>query len=560
MTTQTPDVYVDEISTLSPSIAEVSTAIPAFIGYTEITEQSGKSLINTPVRISSLPEYKSYFGGPYLSKFTVAVANSTTVQYTVESIKRDADNQHHLYYALDHYFKNGGGDCYVVSVGNYDQTKSKDDFQAGLDAVAEADEPTLIVLSEACNLSNDADYYGLCQQALQQCGKLKDRFCIFDVLQDDKEAQGFRQNIGMENLKYGAAYYPFLNTSLGYIYRDADIVITGIQANSGNSAAAVIYSKELSSARVTYTGVNGDTPQIKIDAGTKSAAVTFTIVDKLLTISNVGDKGKTGDVIVDAWEKWSDPGKIHFAITKVENNTQPVIATDSVASIAPVISEQNKQTLVTIKASYTALYNAIKQELNKLMVVLPPVPAVAGAYASVDRERGVWKAPANVSLNAVISPTLKISADRQASMNVDPTSGKSINAIRSFFGKGTLIWGARTLAGNDNEWRYISVRRLFNMIEESAKKASYFAVFEPNDAATWLKVRGMIESYLYGLWQQGALAGSTPKSAYYVNVGLGTTMTQADILEGKMIVEIGLAAVRPAEFIVLNFSHKLQEA
>lgn len=98
------------------------------------------------------------------------------------------------------------------------------------------------------------------------------------------------------------------------------------------------------------------------------------------------------------------------------------------------------------------------------------------------------------------------------------------------------------------------------MIEESAKKASYFAVFEPNDATTWLKVKGMIESYLYGLWQQGALAGSTSQTAYYVNVGLGTTMTQQDILEGRMIVEIGIAAVRPAEFIVLRFSHKLQEA
>jgi phage tail sheath protein FI len=98
------------------------------------------------------------------------------------------------------------------------------------------------------------------------------------------------------------------------------------------------------------------------------------------------------------------------------------------------------------------------------------------------------------------------------------------------------------------------------MVEESTKKASYFAVFEPNNAATWIKVRGMIESYLYGLWQQGALAGSTPKAAYYVNIGLGTTMTPQDILEGRMIIEIGLAAVRPAEFIILRFSHKLQEA
>jgi hypothetical protein len=98
------------------------------------------------------------------------------------------------------------------------------------------------------------------------------------------------------------------------------------------------------------------------------------------------------------------------------------------------------------------------------------------------------------------------------------------------------------------------------MIEESTKKASYFAVFEPNDAATWLKVKAMIDSFLYGIWQQGALAGATSEQAYFVNIGLGKTMTQQDILEGRMIVEIGIAAVRPAEFIILRFSHKLQES
>ena len=98
------------------------------------------------------------------------------------------------------------------------------------------------------------------------------------------------------------------------------------------------------------------------------------------------------------------------------------------------------------------------------------------------------------------------------------------------------------------------------VIEEATKKASAFAVFEPNDATTWLKVKGMIDAYLYGLWEQGALQGSTPDAAFFVNVGLGKTMTAQDILEGRMIVEIGIAAVRPAEFIIIRFSHKLAES
>jgi phage tail sheath protein FI len=125
-------------------------------------------------------------------------------------------------------------------------------------------------------------------------------------------------------------------------------------------------------------------------------------------------------------------------------------------------------------------------------------------------------------------------------------------------GKGTLVWGARTLAGNDNEWRYIPVRRFFSVVEESIKKSTYWAVFEPNDANTWVKVRGMIENYLIQKWREGALAGATPKEAFFVKCGLGITMTSQDILEGRMNVEIGMAVVRPAEFIILKFSHKLQ--
>jgi phage tail sheath protein FI len=120
------------------------------------------------------------------------------------------------------------------------------------------------------------------------------------------------------------------------------------------------------------------------------------------------------------------------------------------------------------------------------------------------------------------------------------------------------VWGARTLAGNDNEWRYVNVRRFFNMVEESVKKSTYWAVFESNDANTWVKVRGMIESYLTQKWREGALAGASPKDAFFVRCGLGTTMDAQDILEGRMNVEIGMAVVRPAEFIILKFSHKMQ--
>lgn len=216
--------------------------------------------------------------------------------------------------------------------------------------------------------------------------------------------------------------------------------------------------------------------------------------------------------------------------------------------------------LNALEASDPSIFRSLQVEINKKYVDLPPSGAVAGIYARVDKDRGVWKAPANVGLSSTSAPTIRITHQQQENLNVDSTAGKSINVIRAFAGKGILVWGARTLAGNDNEWRYIPVRRLFIFVEESVKKASAYVVFEPNDANTWIRVKTMIENFLTGLWREGALAGAKPEEAFYVKVGLGETMTAQNILEGEMIVEIGMAAVRPAEFIILKFSHKLQES
>jgi phage tail sheath protein FI len=194
-------------------------------------------------------------------------------------------------------------------------------------------------------------------------------------------------------------------------------------------------------------------------------------------------------------------------------------------------------------------------------MMIPASAAIAGIYAQVDSTRGVWKAPANVTISGIVGLSQCINNAEQASLNIDPSgAGKSINVISRFIGKGCLVWGARTLAGDDNEWRYVPVRRLFIMIEESIRRATAFVVFEPNDANTWIKVKAMTENFLSDLWRQGALAGAKPAQAFYVNCGLGSTMTPQDILDGRLIINVGLAAIRPAEFIITRFSHKLQEA
>ncbi len=218
------------------------------------------------------------------------------------------------------------------------------------------------------------------------------------------------------------------------------------------------------------------------------------------------------------------------------------------------------QTLADLKQISNSQYFQAKSAITNIQMLMPATPAIMGIYATVDNSRGVWKAPANVNIINAIGPQYLITHDEQKDLNVDDVAGKSINVIRKFEGRGpAIVWGARTLAGNDNEWRYIPVRRYFNMVEESVKNATEQFVFEPNDENTWVRVKSMIQNYLTQQWKSGALQGASIKEAFFIHIGLGETMTNLDLLEGRMIVEIGLAVVRPAEFIILRFMHKMLE-
>jgi uncharacterized protein len=488
-TYRTPDVYVEEISLLPPSVAEVGTAIPAFIGYTQTAMRGNQSLANKPTKIYSLKEYEALFGMPPADAVTVTLkevreggTNTGTLQGYTATGFTPADGSlpsFLLYWAVKMYFDNGGAQCYVVSVGApYPAAVLASDLERGLDALELEDEPTLIVVPEAIKLGTSA--YGAAVQAvLLQCGDLKDRFAIIDVRGGNTvttdvvaDVDAVRGLWGTNNLKYGAAYYPFVKTSMNFYVDETASNVTVTINRPDNTAART--------------------------------AVALSVLEN----------GSPADPT----------------------------ATPPVAAVA----------------ADTAAFNAAKMHITNFFLGMPPSGAVAGVYAATDAARGVWKAPANVSLADVIEPMVKIDNLKQDSLNIDTNGGKSVNAIRAFAGKGTLVWGARTLAGNDNEWRYVSVRRFFNMVEESVKKSTHWAVFEPNDANTWVKVRGMIENYLTDKWRDGALAGATPKDAFFVKCGLGVTMTSQDILQGRMNVEIGMAVVRPAEFIVLKFSHKMQ--
>ena len=449
---KTPGVYIVEKSVLPDSVSGVSTAIPAFIGYTEKAGVNNE-LYYKPTRVTSLSDYVSRFG---------TTAETITVDAKVEQqlVINIEEPKKLMPYGMQMFFANGGESCYIVALDGTDSvTEEAAKFKAAIDALELEDEPTLLVLVDGVKMEKVADYYAVCQQALAHCNKISNRFAILDVIETEEDTRtdldDFRDKIGNQYLQYSAAYYPYLQTVVKYQYSD--------------DAVDVVY----------------------LENGTEKTAT-------------LGDEA--------------------------------------------------------IKIERTALYSNIKKGIANRNVTLPPATAIAGLYAAVDRDRGVWKAPANISMNSVVGPTRKLSEEENDYMNVHELSGKSVNAIRSFTGKGTLVWGARTLAGNSNEWRYVPVRRLFNFVEESIQKATSYAVFEPNTAMTWLKLKTTVESFLESIWRQGALAGDKAEDAFFVQVGLGTTMTSQDVLEGRIIIRVGIAAVRPAEFIIIEFTHKLQQA
>ena len=464
----TPGVYVQEISTFPPSVAEVETAIPAFIGYSEKALKAGVDLKKIPTKVTDFSQYTLWFGGPQpeaADSIVVTVADDGTGNFTPNVTTNPAkQSKYNLAYSVQHFFDNGGATCYVVSVGPYAAAPGNvvaKDLEDGLAAVNDVDEVTLLVIPEAPVSDNYAE---VVQKMIAQASNLADRFAIIDPqkvtpkdaanpagdIKGDTDIVKNAANNGAISVRYAAAYYPNLVTSYARAYKIDDLVIDG--------------------ASPAYPGK------------------------------------KLGDI------------------------------------------------------STSAAYAKIVAAIGKAGVALPPSPAIAGLYARVDSTKGVWKAPANEGLLSVVAPSIPISDREQGGLNIDPDTGKSINVIRTFPGYGPLVWGARTLNGNDNEWRFISVRRFFIMVEESIKKSIQWAVFEPNTIDTWVKVQAMIENYLVLKWKQGALAGQKQEQAFYVKVGLGTTMTAQDILEGRMNVEIGMAVARPAEFIVLKFSQLMQQS
>jgi phage tail sheath protein FI len=508
-TTTAPGVGIGDA--FPGGIIAVATAVPAFIGYTAQAIFEGADCTHVPVKIASLAEFDAIFTGPpgtrpQTPRYRVAVLSSPPANDTDAdavgimtcTVEPDPGTVYWLRDSVWMFFANGGAAAWIVSAGPFGAASGHAatpsaaavnpnvrlaDLQAALAASKATAGITLYVVPEA-TLLPDTDASALTQALLAQSAALGDRVSLIDVkggLRPDpqnwqQDIAAFRESTGDIGLDFGAAYYPFLITTVR-------------------------------SGMLDYTDLDGG-DALSLLPVLSPAAMPNPVVAQLLQ--------------------------------SIADGTAPDVA-------------KNHQALLAASPAYATLIAIAERKAG----TLPPGGAVAGLFAQVDADAGVWTAPANVAPAMVSDLTLRLDDRDQAGLNVDAVSGKSINAFRSFSGRGVLLWGARTLDGNSQDWRYLPVRRTTIMIAQSVCGWLGGLAFAPNDANTWAFVKSGIEGFLTGLWQAGGLQGASPADAFAVQVGLGSTMSGDDMLNGLLRVSLQLAITHPAEFIVISIEQPL---
>ncbi len=511
----TPGVYIEEVDAFPNSVVQVATAVPAFIGYTPQAFYEGKSYTLKPTKITSIKEFETFFAFPdsdakqyspsyYVTKQKKApVAGKTyTFNGDIYTIEPDPGTIYYLYNSVQLFFQNGGSVAYIVSLGAYGQ-------------------PTQSPINPGEEITNMNVKLADFQSALAALKKFDDVTMYVapesTLLPDDQ-------------------YSTLLENMLGQS-SDMQTSISILDVKGGREPDQYLWPKDIENFR-NATGNTG----LKFGAAyypfLKTTAMSMDQID--YTNINGGDVSTLVDILNLSATPDAPAAKI---ITSIKNGNK-------------LSAIQNNQALMMASKQYVHLLKIILDKIN----TLPPSGIVAGIYSQVDSSTGVWAAPANVTPVGVSELTIQLDDDEQGGLNVDAESGKSINAFRFFNGQGNLLWGARTLAGNSQDWRYITVRRTVTMIEQSAKLALRNYVFAPNVSNTWSTVKSMLTNFLTNVWKEGALQGSSPDDAFSVEIGLGVTMNAQDILDGNLRVNIKIAVTHPAEFILLSVQQQLAKS
>lgn len=523
-----PGVYIQEVNSGTRPIEGVGTAMAAFVGLAP----AGPA--NKPVLVTNWQQFVETFGA-------------------VE--EGGARNPHlpgaYLSHAVYGYFLNGGGRCYVARVapdqagdGKGGALKAPSTQLLGRGAKSA---PSLTAAARAAS-SNDIEVE------------------VAPPTGDDAPEGTFT-----------------LKVRMGSTEETYDNVTLGKRGKGGDAGARnVVETVNQASKLITLTELPGQAPL----AERTPATGTFTIKAQTTTAAVTPVQSK--HFIGDATERSGIEG------LEIADDVTMVCAPDlySAFPLGPNATEQEKKdALDRIKAVQLAMIahaerlgdriaiidappNLKPQEVKKWRerdtnydskyaalyypwikvdgpdgspIDVPPCGHIAGIYARNDNERGVHKAPANEVVRGALGPQVQITKGEQ-----DVLNPSGVNCIRSFVGRGLRVWGARTLS-SDPAWRYVSVRRLFNYVEESIDRGTQWIVFEPNDADLWARVRRDVTAFLTGCWRDGMLFGATPAEAFFVKCDAENN--PSDVRDrGQLVIDVGLAPVKPAEFVVFRFS------
>ncbi len=524
-----PGVYIEEQPSGGMPIEGVGTAIAAFVGFTEKYDtDEGDPTDPTGVKpqlVTSWPQYERVYGG----------------------FVRGAMLPH----AVRGFFENGGSACYVVRIPSTDGDDA--DGRATLNLPA-ADRPEVSSLNiSALNPGARVEVEVVPPSAPPAEGQEP---TATDANQDYTlrvyEGGALREEIG--GLQFTGKSPRALERTVNERSKFLRVEMQPLQGASlaERAPAPGRYTLEppaMSAVSVTPADLEGSVTDRTGYQGLAIAEnVTMVAIPDLVTVAT-GDDGRLDEETYLAVQKqlvdWCEASHTRMAILDTPpglNATRALEWRSRLGRDSAFAALYYPNLVVTNPLARPGATN------GERFITVPSAGHVAGVWARTDATRGVWKAPANEAVRGIIRLENDVTNGEQDLLNPD-----GVNCIRSFGTYGTKIWGARTLAKTDPSWRYINVRRLFNFIEESIRRGTQWAVFEPNDFDLWQRVKRNISSFLRGLWMQGALVGATPEQAFYVLCDESNN-PPSSVDEGKLIVEVGIAPVKPAEFVIFRIS------
>jgi uncharacterized protein len=497
-----PGVYVEEVERGSRPIEGVGTAIAAFAGFTE------KGPVNKPTFIANWTQFATTFGGFIPGGFLAS--------------------------AVYGYFNNGGGGCYIVRLPSGEAGESAP-AQASIPAKGDRAISSLVINSIEAGVS-PSEFTVEVNEPSE--GAPEDQFTL--KIRHGAKEESF-ENVTMKKTKGARNVVETVNRESKLVKiaeKESTLSLAERTPAAGSYALAPAASHAVTA--ISADQIIGNAAARSGIAGLESADdVTMVCVPDLMALYQAGKMNADGvkavqQAVLDHCANMRD----RFAIL----------------DCPPAMNPQDIKEWRMKEAGYDSKYGAVYYPWIKVAnphggdpVLVPPCGHMAGIYARSDTERGVHKAPANEIVRGALGVETKITKSEQDILN---PSG--INCIRPFPGRGIRVWGARTLS-SDAQWRYINVRRLFNFVEESIEIGTQWVVFEPNDRDLWERIKRDIKAFLTRVWRDGALFGATPDEAFYVKCD--DELNTVEIRDaGQVIIEIGIAPVKPAEFVIFRIS------